>query len=429
MSRSPQTQKTGIANVWVLIILPVLIGFLGLAIEAGHLVWVGQQLQICADASALAGAQKVREDVTLARAAAANIGFANVAGGQNLLLSLNEANAPEGDIVVGRYNRDTRIFDPDATSINAVKVVARRTAGSLNGSLPLVFGPVFGRNTADLEREAIAMIGGGTGAGLIVLNEHDRYALEIFGDVHLIVNGGAIQVNSDDDEAAYIGGAIDCDAECINVVGDVRTVGQPGVPDINTGVEAMEDPLAGLPAPAYNPAADLGGISMTGDTLVASPGYYSGGIYTNGGVLTLLPGIYILDGAGLDVGGNAVFIAEGVMFYIIGTGAVNLHGTGDVTITPPDPEVYSYPGADTYEGVAIFQARDNTNEGTIIGTSVMTLEGSYYFPSNHMNLGGDAQKFGNQLIVNTMEVFGNGELTINYDGRFPAPGSRVFLVA
>ena len=116
------------------------------------------------------------------------------------------------------------------------------------------------------------------------------------------------------------------------------------------------------------------------------------------------------------------------MFYIIGTGYVDITGTGELRITPPDPELYSYDGVDTYEGIAIFEARDNTNTSRIIGTSLMDLEGTYYFPAAHLELGGDAQKFGNQLISHTLTIFGNGELTINYDGRFPAPGNRVFLV-
>ncbi len=33
-----------------------------------------------------------------------------------------------------------------------------------------------------------------------------------------------------------------------------------------------------------------------------------------------------------------------------------------------------------------------------------------------------------RLIANTIEVAGDGIITINYDGRFPAPGNRVFLV-
>ena len=56
------------------------------------------------------------------------------------------------------------------------------------------------------------------------------------------------------------------------------------------------------------------------------------------------------------------------------------------------------------------------------------IYGSYYFPSNHMALGGDATKFGNQFVVHTLEVFGNGNLEINYEGGFPAPGSDLFLV-
>jgi len=273
------------------------------------------------------------------------------------------------------------------------------------------------------------MVGGGTGAGLIVLNETDRYALALSGNVTLHVNGGAIQVNSANAAAAYFGGSITLDGAAINVVGGYRSVGGPILPsEINIGAPPIANPLANLPPVVYDPSLDLGAVVSTGgETLTIGPGYYSGGISINNGTLNLLPGIYILDTV-LSVSGSANFIANGVMFYLVGSCRVQIGGGGNVVISPPDPDLYSYDGVVTYEGIAIFQAVDNTSEGTIIGTALMDLQGSYYFPSNHMNLGGNASRFGNQFIVNTLEVSGNGDLTIVYDGRFPAPGGDVFLV-
>lgn len=418
----------GVSSIWVAIMLPVLVVFLGVAIDLGYMVWVGQQLQAAADASALAAVPHVRNNIPLTRDTAVALAAHNVAAREAVLLEPNETNAANGDVVVGRFDRGTRTFSPQLNAPNAVKVVARKTQGSLGGPLPLLFGPAFGRNTANITRTAIAMLSGGTGAGLIVLNETERYALEVFGDVDLQIDGGAIMVNSNHDQAAYFGGNCNTDASAINVVGDVRVVGQPGIPPVNYADEPMADPLADLPPPTWDPAADLGTVNVGGgETVFLEPGFYSGGITINNGELHLSPGIYVLDGEGLRIlGGN--FYAEGVMFHIVGTGSVYIGGNGVVNISPPDPDVHTYPGADTYEGVAIFQARDNTNGGTIIGTSLMNLEGTYYFPSNHMNLSGNATKFGNQLIVDTATVSGNGTLIINYEGSVHAPGSRPYLV-
>ena len=116
------------------------------------------------------------------------------------------------------------------------------------------------------------------------------------------------------------------------------------------------------------------------------------------------------------------------MFYVIGTGVVDLTGTNTVHITPPDPELYDYPGVDTYEQISIFQARSNTNASRIIGTSLMDLQGTLYFPAAPLEVGGTCESLGNQLIADTIHIHGDGELLIRYKGDEPAPGNKVFLV-
>jgi len=422
-------RNSGVANIWAAIILPMMVCFVGMAIDMGYMTWVGQQTQLCADASALAGAYYVQTDVDEARAAAVRIGLLNWAADAPMQLNLNSDNAPEGDIVVGRFDRDTMTFNPESTTPNACQVRAKRTPDSLNGSVPLLFGPALNISVANLQRSAIAMVGGGTGAGLIVLSEHDRNSLSISGNVHLTVNDGAIQVNSDHAQGAYFGGSIELMAEEINCVGDYRVTGSPVLPeDINTGCTLVPDPLAFLPDPAWDPADDLGTVSINGGMQTIQGGYYSGGISANGGTLTLEPGIYVVNGAGFNAGGNANIQALGVMFYIIGSGCLNLAGTGDIVLSPPDPDVHTFPGAATYEGVTVFQARGNTNPSRITGTSDMNLEGTFYFPSNQVYISGDSTQCGNQLVAYRLDISGNGDLTINYDGRFPAPGNHVFLV-
>ena len=108
------------------------------------------------------------------------------------------------------------------------------------------------------------------------------------------------------------------------------------------------------------------------------------------------------------------------MFYITGDGVVNLGGTGELRITPPELGLY--------EGMSIFQDRENTNDARIVGTNLMDLEGTLYFPKNHADLTGTGAGFGNQLIAWSMEVSGTGQILINYDGRYKSPGNKSYLV-
>jgi Flp pilus assembly protein TadG len=415
-------RQRGVALVWVAITLVVLLGFVGLATDTAYLYLTAAQLQNAADAASLAGAQIVRMDIDLARQRAVTIGGANLAARQSVQLALNTENVAAGDVVVGDFDRDTGVFTPTLQGPNAVKVVARRTADSLNGTLPLIFAPAFGLDTANVVRSATAMVGGGTGAGVIALNPHEKQSLYVYGNATLTVNDGAIYVNSDHSAAAQLQGSATIDGPEINVQGDMRFVGGADYEgDLNTGTDPLPDPLAYLVAPNIGLPQTPTGITTSG---TFDPGYYPLGISITGGDVTLNPGIYILDGAGLYIGGNATLTAVGVMFYIVGSGSVTYIGTGNVGLTPPD--------SGYYEGISIFQARDNTNPATITGTSFMddpdNPGGTLYFPVAPIEVGGTGDIYINQLIADMITISGSGTKQIAYDGRYPAAGNTVFLV-
>ena len=440
--------KAGISNIWVALLLPVLVGFMGLAIDVGYMVWVAQQLQIGADAGALAGVRHLPGgNIEATRQAAQETTGANTAVRDAIQLDLNTDNAENGDIVIGRFNREQQTFTATLTNPNAVMVVARRTDDSLNGPLPLLFGPALGFNTADLNRSAIAMFGGGTGHGLIVLSEDAAPAFEVGGGATLRVNGGSIQVNSSADgsgsgsassrhAAHFQGGAgteIDLsDAHSVNIVGEYYATGNLDLPPINTEAEVQEDPIRAMLESLEDPAAlspyeylnlaprSLSDYPLNSGVRNLEPGYYLDGLSLTGGTNVLAPGVYALDGAGLDVSGNTDLIAEGVLFYIMGTGALDLRGTGQVRITPIEDTIY--------EGMSMFQAYGNTNEARILGNAFMELEGAFYFPDNHLVPSGDSITLGNQLIVNTIRIWGNSTVVINYTGQEPGVGVQTFLV-
>lgn len=433
------SSRRGIALIWVSLVILVFIAFAGLAIDTGFAAWVGQQLQVGADASALAAAVEggAAQD-SAARDKAISIALANEAVRDPIQLERNDSNDPAGDIVFGRYDRELRTFDPAATAgQNAVKVVARRTDASLGGPLPLLFAPIFGVDTINIQRYAIAMTGGGTGAGIIALAPTGECALSIDGNVTVVTDGeftsGAIQVNSDDPCGSCVTGSVDIQSEELNTVGEFCLTGGSAVlpPEINDGAPFIDDPLAFLQPPldCVDMTNDLGTIDMQGgEVATIDAGWYSGGISINNGTLTMNPGIYVLDGVGFHVTGSANLLALGIMLYITGTGSVDVAGTGSIVLTAPDPELYGYDCVEEYEGVTIFQDRANTNPARIIGTGLLDISGSIYFPSNHLDVSGDSAKLGNQLIAWTIHIFGNGTVNIEYDGRNPAPGRRAFLV-
>jgi hypothetical protein len=426
------SRRRGVSLIWGAVTLLVLVGFMGLALDTGHVLLTAHQLQNAADAAALAGARAVRDDLDEARAAAVFVAAANAAAKTPVELYLNDGNVPAGDIVLGRYDRGDGSFDPADLSPNAVKVVARRTDAA-HEPLPLIFGQIFGVTTANVSRSATAMIGGGTGAGLIALCPDCQCALDIYGTPTVDVfpddgYGGTagIQVNSADPCSTCVQGSAEVQADELNMVGDLCLTGQPDIEGgINPGSPEIPDPLAELEEPPCDGPVHQ---AVHTDGTPNQPGTYPAGIvsHASGQNIVLAPGTYCLDGEGLYINGGDIH-AEEVTLYVRDTtpsvgpdSAVYLGGNGIVNITPPT--------SGPYEFISIFQARGNENESTIIGTSSMNLEGTLYFPNAPLHIGGTGGSFGNQLIAWTLEIFGTGDFNIAYDGSDQAWGTDVFLV-
>jgi len=428
----------GVALIWASLIMLLLVFFAALVIDTGFMVVTRGQLQTAADAAALAGAQVIRQSEDDARDKAAEIGLLNSAAGVMLQLDANAANSADGDIVVGTYDSSTRTFTPTTTSPNAVMVNARRTEASANGAVQLIMADMMNSTfvDADIQAYAVATVGAGFGAGVIALNEDEPCSFDIKGTAgSLIVDGGVIYVNSDDASAACHSGKPYLDADGVYSAGGFdngfeEQVNYDG--PLYPGSNPIADPLAELPEPVYDPASSLGTVNVTsGDIVNIGPGYYDGGITMHNGELNLTPGVYILDGAGLDINGGTLN-AEGVIFYIAG-GPVDIRGNMLGEITPPDEELYGYPGSPDItpyadSGVSIFQGRTNTSDSRILGTATMDLEGTMYFPVAEIEIGGNSTSFGNGLIADTILAHGNGTLTINYLGQFNNLGGTVSLV-
>lgn len=164
--------RKGITLVLMAFILAVLLMLAGLAIDIAYMYYVKNQLQVAADAAALAGAAKLdgtdSTDQEDAREKAWEFACKNTAGGSSVYLvkgnnnqpcnqtpdytELNLANSDtiNDDIVVGYWdgsNFSTTI--PSGQIANAVRVRARRTEGSPSGPARVFIGQIFRIINAD----------------------------------------------------------------------------------------------------------------------------------------------------------------------------------------------------------------------------------------------------------------------------------------
>jgi Flp pilus assembly protein TadG len=435
-------RRHGGAMVYTVIVLLVLIGFVGLAIDWGYMTWTAQKLQNAADAAALAGAQQVWLSHSNAREAAVNLASLNEAGSKPVALNSNIANDAAGDIVIGHYDRAAKTFTAttDRQVTNAVRVVARRTTGSAAGPLPLFFGPIFQKKTAEVARYGIAIaIGGPAENSVIALNSKDPKSFYISGNGYLDLGEGSAQVDSNSGAGAvFQGTSLTFKAGQVNMVGAWDEKGNPNLNsvDLNPHEAYVADPLAGLPVPAIGSAMTPPMIDPVSSAVTHYyPGYYPKGLHLNNDDNAFLhPGVYILENGtkkatdpAFDIAGHATLTGYGVMFYIK-FGNVELNGTGDVHITAPD--------AGVYKGIQFFQARDNTTVAHFNGTGLLTGTasdvdsgaGTFYFPKATVTLNGTGDMFMESLVSDKIEVGGDGRKTITkgYDGRHG--GDAVYLV-
>ncbi len=454
--------RPGIALVWTAIVLTVMIGIVGLSIDWGKLVWNVNQMQNAGDAAALAGAMVVKFDPAGARTRALAFAYANRA--ENLPVSLvdNPGNDPGGDVVLGRWIRQNRVFFPTLDTPGAVKVVVRRQGprdgANLAPALSLLFGPAFGTQSVSAARESIAWCFDASGAGLILLSGTANPGLLFNGNCTLDVQNGGIQVNSGVEEAAKYSrgsGNGSCEIDCgqLNVVGtvqggetswDARMI-QPF--PINTGVDPVPDPLPPGPGmegkdyrdiPLGSDGKPLYGTMRVGTTdtvpvlgtinssCTLGPGYYPGGIDLKGDVVldptlgwdaSKGPPIYYLGGVGLQGRGKGSLTGDAVTVYITNDKTARLDLGGNIAVSLTSPADYAHTDANGLPGIALWQDSRNTNDVNISGCSGNGVAGTMYFPTARVYANGTPGKGATQIIAGSMDITGIVNVGVNYDGR------------
>ncbi|UCG31554.1 MAG: hypothetical protein JSU68_07790 [Phycisphaerales bacterium] len=164
-------KRRGAIVVYLVASMVVLAGFAALAVDAGRLYLGKTELQVAADAAALAGANELLNErrihglgelaiiFQVARQRAGAVAGSNPVLGIGPQIDYNPANAADGDLVIGYlphlYNTGESISLLDPTEFNAVKVRVRRDE-TYNGSVALMFARALGIETADLVAEATA---------------------------------------------------------------------------------------------------------------------------------------------------------------------------------------------------------------------------------------------------------------------------------
>jgi hypothetical protein len=259
-----------------------------------------------------------------------------------------------------------------------------------------------------------------------------------------------------------------------------------GVDPTARGTVSLSGSSASLTFPNHIAVAGekIGSFTATGNgkEAVLHPGIYTSLAISNNWTAVLVPGIYILrppenTQTVLSVGGDGRLIGEGVLIYNASSDYNAASPTGDgseaipafdskkfskisvsgtVQLDPINTSTINYqqsrsweepqpngspitrtyqPHANmsnaaiaTYDGMLFFQHRWNRHEFTVTGSSSQSkMNGTVYSANGAMKLTGQGT-YDAQFIVSTLDVTGNGNVTILSAGKGRGKANQVFLV-
>jgi RHS repeat-associated protein len=261
-------------------------------------------------------------------------------------------------------------------------------------------------------------------AGLLLLDPVSPGALTDAGSGSVDVNGyGDIVVNSSDPQAAALAANGNLSANTIEVTGGVVTSGSGQFLGAISHQTPTSDPLALLLPPAPLPIM-ISSVKYSGSSpITLRPGTYNGGItVTGGGSLTLLPGIYYMNGGGFSVTGSGSVTGLGVMIVNAPKKAgdtINFGGQGAVTLTPPAslPAPYA-----AYAGITIFQnPASNAPINFASQSGGVNIQGVVYAPKSVLSVTAQADTVINprvtdgvaQVIAYGLRMTGSGNFVVN----------------
>jgi hypothetical protein len=376
---------------------PVLIGAAGLATEGGLWYHTHQTLQGAADSAALSAAARYGLNVNAnlnvqADAVVATYGYVNGANG-----AVVTVNRPAS---TGAYTGNSK----------AVEVIITFQQARLLSS-------IYNTGPVTLRGRAVALPGSnGTGC-VLSLNAAIAGGVESKGNSAVNLSACSLYDNSSNSAALVNGGTASINAESVNVVGNVS--GGAGITTTNgtnVGVSPTSDPYANVPEPPVG-ACDYNNKTYK-NTHTINPGVYCNGIQLNAGaVVTLNPGVYVIDRGSLQIAGGATFQGTGVtIFFTSSTGSnyadARINGGATIALTGPNTGPYS--------GIVMFGDRDMPVGTTFKfnGGAGQVLGGAVYVPKGAVEYAGGSNVNVNctQVIGDTISFVGNSTLKVNCSG-------------
>lgn len=459
---TPHGQVTVIAAV----AFTVIIMFLAVLFDGANGMNTRRQMQDSGDAAALAAANVVH--VGTPRGCSAS------AGGTTPRASVAQAARDSLAVNLSWYDATTALitcpagYENQAVEVQLAATSTRFFGGVIGSDLNVATRSraVNGQITetlysiVELDPHNSSWPNGRRGCPSVLLSGGPTITLE--GSVQInsacsAANGGALATNGNASNLTMTNGAR------IRTVGGYSPTALTITPAPETGVDPIPDPLAGLPpmdmSPTVMPVRSNSRLVLNNTVQALDPGRYIGGIQLkNSSIALLRPGIYVMDGGGLDVGAQAqvMSVSAGVTLppltwasdCPLGTCGVLIYNTGTTStmdkltigagavlkLRAYEPTAQAN-GVPEYRNLLFWQSKDPQPtasyaqpEVELNGGGTVDIRGTVYAPSAKVTMGGGAGGGGGatnltlQFISWDLEFRGNSSFTFYFrDTEFARP--------
>ncbi len=274
---------------------------------------------------------------------------------------------------------------------------------------------------------------------LLVLNESSADSLTIQGTADIDSRNCSVQVNSSSSRALYANGTSTLKANQINVWGNYIATGTQFTPQPSVGMPRFLDPLAGKFAADYAatfPSATVRSWPPSGYKGSIHPGRYNGNYrITNGGDVTMEPGVYFVVGGELEVKSGGILRAPNgvtIVFTDANTSSPVTNSNSKLTIQAGGHFTIKAPPSGVFAGLAVAQhpnsipGTSKTSANNIQGGGTLDLTGILYYPKQILYVTGAGSVAQNSpmfaIVADKVWMEGNGQLSIGQSSDFEAAG-------
>ena len=388
-----QRDEKGNVIITAAILLPVVVGSVGAAIAYSNANASRTSLQSSLDAAVLSGA------------IALGNGQDAVTTAQNVFQNNVNSHATQ------TTNQITASF-----TVNG-QIVSGQASGS--GVNP--FAGILGTGAIPLSVNAAATQLAMT-ICVLGLDNSAKGSFDVNGQPQFNAGNCAVQANTTDSSGMTQEGTAHVVAGKFSVAGGHKTNNYSPAPVDNA--PSVSDPYASLPFPSYDSCGNGGnGTQVKADTTL-SPGTYCGGLHIfSTAHVTMLPGIYIMNGGPFWIDGSAVVTGDQVMIGFTGKGAtLQIWGDSSVKLTSPTSGTYTNmqfmqdnSSLDTHSLWASVGGASGTGNNDGSGGAKLSYDGVAYFPTENFWMFGSAVINANSpsLAIVADKVWTQGNATVN----------------